>query len=245
MGPKLPWSAVVMMGLTALSYRALSRMTSRQRMAPPRAQGLWPWVAAVAVAVCLVSSVLVGLRLARLPADAFASTIDMRALSRPMQAVRIAMAASVAAYFEELGLRGLIQGSLTRRYGSVRSVGVTTVMFYLLHLGHGWTHGGVVTVLAVALPILIGGVLLGALVSVTGSLGPSMVAHALADMVLLHLEWTGRHRLDSVAVSGIDSHFLWWTMTVGASSIACVIMLVRLASRTELRPGELRGGAAG
>lgn len=230
-----------MIGVVVLSYRVLSRVTSRQLLAPRQAQGLWPWMAAVSVAVCLLSAVLVGLRIARLPLDAFASTIDMGALSRPMQAVRIVMAASVAAYFEELGLRGLIQGSLTRRYGSVRSVGVTTVMFYLLHLGHGWTHGGVVTVLAVALPILIGGALLGALVSVTGSLGPSMVAHALADMVFLHLEWTGRHRLETVAVTGIDSHFLWWTMTVGVSSMACVIMLARLASSTERRPGELRG----
>jgi hypothetical protein len=69
------------------------------------------------------------------------------------------------------------------------------------------------------------------------------VAHALADMVLLSLEWTGRHRLEPVALTGIDSHVVWWTLTVGASSVACVIILVRLAASTALCPDPLRGDA--
>jgi membrane protease YdiL (CAAX protease family) len=230
---QFPWSAVAMLSVIGLSYRVVSRANTRHRLAPPRRQGPWPWIAAAAVAICLVSAVVVGLRVARLPADAFASTIDMRALSTSMQVVRVVMTSSVAAFFEELGFRGLIQGSLERRYGSARSIGITGVLFYLAHFGHGWTRGDLVTVLAVAVPFIIGSALLGALASVTGSLGPSMVAHALSDMVLLAVEWTGTHRLDSVTVAGVDSHFVWWAIVVSISGMACIVLLERLAATAQ------------
>jgi len=229
--PALPWSAVVMLCVAGLVHGALSRTKWFQSLAPAPEQGHWPWVAAAAVACCLISAVVVGLRFARLPADAFASSVDMHALPRLMQVVRVVMTAFVAAFFEELGFRGLIQGSLARRYGNVRSIGITGVLFYLAHLGHGWTHGDAVTVVAVAVPFLVGSALLGALAALTSSLGPSMVAHALTDLVLLPMEWTGKHRLDPVDVVGVDSHFVGWAAAVGVSSMVCVVLLGRLASR--------------
>jgi membrane protease YdiL (CAAX protease family) len=231
--PGWPWSAVAMSIVIGLSCRLVLRSHVGRRLAPPPRQGLWPWLTAAAVAVCLVSAVIVGLRVARLPADAFSSTIDMHALSRSMQVVRVVMTSAVAAFFEELGFRGLLQGSLERRYGPARSIGVTGVIFYLLHLGHGWTQGDLVTVVAVAVPFLIGSILLGALAYFTDSLGPSMVAHVLTDMVLLAMEWTGKHRLDPVTVTGIDSHLVCWTMVAAISGIACVMLMGRVASRAQ------------
>jgi membrane protease YdiL (CAAX protease family) len=84
---------------------------------------------------------------------------------------------------------------------------------------------------AVAVPYLIGSILLGTLAYFTDSLGPSMVAHALTDMVLLPMEWTGKHRLDPVIVTGIDSHFVCWAMAAAISGIACVMLMGRVASR--------------
>lgn len=230
MAPELPWSAVAMLSVIGLSCRIVSHANMSKRFAPSPRQGLWPWATAAAVAVCLVSAVVVGLRVARLPPDAFASPIDMHALSRLMQVVRVVMASAVAAFFEELGFRGLIQGSLERRYGPARSIGITGVIFYLVHFGHGWTQGDFVTVLAVAVPFLIGSALLGALAYFTRSLGPSMVAHALTDIVLLPMEWTGKHRLDPVTVTGVDSHFVWWTTAFAISSIVCMLLLGQVAS---------------
>jgi membrane protease YdiL (CAAX protease family) len=232
--PELPWSAAAMLSVIGLSCRIVSRANTWKRLASPPQQGLWPWAAAVAVAVCVVSAVVVGLRLARLPPDAFASTLDMHALSRLMQVVRVVMASIVAAFFEELGFRGLIQGSLERRYGPARSIGITGVIFYLAHFGHGWTQGDFVTVLAVAVPLLVGSVLYGALAYFTDSLGPSMMAHALTDMVLLPMEWTGKHRLDTVTVTGADSHFVWWTIAFSISSMTCIVLLGQVASRVQV-----------
>lgn len=236
--PELPWSAVAMLSVIGLSCRLVWRADTWKRLASPPRQGLWPWVTAAAAAVCLISAVVVGLRVARLPPDAFASTIDMHALSSLMQVVRVVMASVVAAFFEELGFRGLIQGSLQRRYGPARSIGITGVIFYLVHLGHGWTQGDVVTVLAVAVPFFIGSALLGALAYFTGSLGPSMMAHALMDMVLLPMQWTGKHRLDTVTATGADSHFVWWTLAFGISSIACVMLLRQVASSTQVATND-------
>ena len=229
--PALPWSAIAMLSVMGLSYLLLSRANLPRRLIPAPELGVLPWMAALAIALCLVSAVIVGLRFAHLPADAFASSIDWHALPPSMQVARVVMASSVAAFFEEWGFRGLIQGSLEQRHGPAPAIAVTGVLFYLMHVGHGWTQGDVATVLAVAIPFFIGSALWGVLAMVTRSLAPSMLAHALADMTLLPIEWTGRHRLDPVETVGVDAHFVAWTLLAVSAGGACILLLRQLASR--------------
>jgi len=87
-----------------------------------------------------------------------------------------AVAACVGApVIEELFFRGLVQTRLVWRWGAVRGIVVTSVLFGAAHL-IGWR--GPASVLA-ATAIAAGGVVLGYLRYRTGRLGTSTVAHAL------------------------------------------------------------------
>lgn len=228
--PDVPWAAVVMLGLMVCTWRLLSRTTPIRRLLPERHHATWACTGALAVTACLVSFVILGLRLGHMDKDAFVSNIDMNALSIPTRIIRVVMASSVAAFFEEVGFRGLIQHRLEQRYGPRRAIAATGLLFYLLHVGHGWARGDIITVLAIAVPIIVGSILLGTLAIVSNSLGPSIVAHALMDTVLLPIEWTGKHNVEPIASTGIDVHFGLWALVFAISGTVTLKALVQLAS---------------
>jgi membrane protease YdiL (CAAX protease family) len=228
--PDVPWAAVVMLGLMVCTWRLLSRTTLLRSLLPGRRHATWACTGALAVTACLVSLVILGLRLGHVDKDAFVSSIDMNALSIPTRIIRVVMASSVAAFFEEVGFRGLIQQRLEQRYGPRRAIAATGLLFYLMHAGHGWTRGDIVTVLAVAVPIIVGSILLGTLAIASNSLGPSIVAHALMDTVLLPIEWTGKHNVEPIASTGIDVHFGLWALVFAISGTVTLKALVHLAS---------------
>jgi len=236
--PDVPWAAVVMLGLMVFTWRLLSRTTPLRSLLPGRRQAPWACTAALAVTACLVSLVILGLRLGHVDKDAFVSSIDMKALSIPTRIIRVVMASAVAAFFEEVAFRGLIQHRLEQRCGPRRAIAATGLLFYLMHTGHGWTRGDIITVLAVAVPIIVGSVLLGTLAIVSNSLGPSIVAHALMDTVLLPIEWTGKHNVEPIASTGIDVHFGLWALVFAISGAVTLKALVQLASGVHERRPE-------
>ena len=82
-------------------------------------------------------------------------------------AVAFALLAIGAPIFEELFFRGLLQRSLTRRFGRVVAIAGSATLFGLAHFE------------LLQLPALIAfGVVLGVLADRTGRLGPGIVAHA-------------------------------------------------------------------
>ncbi len=168
----------------------------------------------------------------------------MNALPIPMRVVRVVMASSAAAFFEEVGFRGLIQPQLEQRYGPRRAIAATGLLFYLVHLGHDWTRGDIITVLAVAVPIFVGSALLGTLAIVSDSLGPSILAHALMDAVLLPIEWTGNHNVQPLTSTGIDIHFSLWALAFAISVAVTLKALFQLASGLhESKTGGTPGAA--
>jgi uncharacterized protein len=88
-----------------------------------------------------------------------------------------ALILAMPALFEELVLRGYILGAIAREWGAAVAIGITSLLFGLLHLGNpgasAWTMAAVV----------VAGVLLGALRLVTGSLAAAWLAH-------LAINWT-------------------------------------------------------
>ena len=80
----------------------------------------------------------------------------------------------VAPVTEELFFRGLLLPGLERRYGAGLAIGLSSLLFALLHFG--WAAGAVAGV---------GGVLLGALRLRTGSIWPSVALHASINAVPL------------------------------------------------------------
>ena len=72
----------------------------------------------------------------------------------------------VAPFAEELFYRGLVMRSIERRAGLWVAVGITTVVFALIHFQALQTLG-----------LLLAGAVFGVLAAATGRLGPAMVAH--------------------------------------------------------------------
>ncbi|HET6147559.1 MAG TPA: type II CAAX endopeptidase family protein [Polyangia bacterium] len=191
--PEIRWSAAFMCLTIVLLWRSLS---PRLPLGLPVASTLpWAWVAVAATTACLLGLIVIGLRVGRFDADAFASSIDMRSLTIPMRVAGFATTALVAGFFEEVGFRGFLRHALIKRFGYATALVVPAVLFYAMHLAHGWARGETVNVLIIAAQIVGGGLLFGGLVQVTGSLVPSIVAHTLTDAVALPFEWTRRHNL--------------------------------------------------
>jgi membrane protease YdiL (CAAX protease family) len=218
-----PWSAVVMVALVALLWRALARLPGFGRPLPCATR--WAWLATVAVTACCLSLIFLGLRIGHFSAADFASSIDMGALGLPLAISRVVVTALVAAFFEEAGFRGILQPELAKRFGVSAAVVATSVIFYAIHLVHGWAWGDAISMLAIALPMVCCGILFGILTYATGSLTPAIIAHLLTDSAALPLEWTARHNLTPLR---LDAHAAAWTVALVLSSVICWHALHRL-----------------
>lgn len=96
-------------------------------------------------------------------------------------AVVVAVIAIVGApFFEELYFRGLVQGVLTRRYGSRVAIVLQAIAFAAVHYQIGMTRGQAVLTFATILPV---GMLLGILRWRYQRLGPGMVTHAAFNAI--------------------------------------------------------------
>jgi membrane protease YdiL (CAAX protease family) len=85
-----------------------------------------------------------------------------------------------APFFEELYFRGLVQGVLTRRYGSRVAIGLQSVAFGLVHYQIGMTGDQAILTFTMIIPV---GLLLGILRWRYERLGPGMVAHAVFNAI--------------------------------------------------------------
>ncbi|HET8936319.1 MAG TPA: type II CAAX endopeptidase family protein [Polyangiales bacterium] len=133
-----PWSAVVMVGIVALLWRAMARLPGFGRPLPraPR----WSWLAAAAVTACCLSLIFLGLRIGHFSAADFGSCIDMGALGLPLAISRVVVTSLVAAFFEEAGFRGILQPELAKRFGVKGAIVATSVIFYAIAEFCWWTN---------------------------------------------------------------------------------------------------------
>ncbi len=79
-----------------------------------------------------------------------------------------------APFFEELYFRGLVQGTLTARWGAVVGIVVQAMLFGLVHLdpGNGWGNVGTFVIISIV------GLGLGTIRRYSGRLPPGMFTHA-------------------------------------------------------------------
>ena len=94
-----------------------------------------------------------------------------------------AIAVIGAPFFEELFFRGLVQSTLTRRWGVRTAVCAQAGLFGLVHLLNPDLSVGQAA--ATFLAITFAGLVLGAARWRTGRLGPGMIAHALFAMIAI------------------------------------------------------------
>jgi len=118
----------------------------------------------------------------------------------------IVMSSLVAGIVEEAGFRGYMQQPLEKKYGSAPAIGLTSLIFTLVHLTHGWAQ-------QIPLQIFFASILLGILAYKSNSLVPGIIGHSILDIFDYSVWWTdlfGGFSRETVFRTGIDLHFVVW-----------------------------------
>jgi len=181
--------------------------------------------------------IFLGLRIGHFSNREFAGSGSISRLPVALAWSMVVMTSLCAGFFEEAGFRGYLQSALERRYGPVFAIALTSILFWAIHLGHGWTRGEMVNVLCIAIPFFLTAGLWGTVAYVTNSIGPSMISHALTDLIVLPLEWNvaGKHNLAPVATTGLDRHFVVWTIALAVCGTLATYSLLRLSRLNRAR----------
>jgi membrane protease YdiL (CAAX protease family) len=172
---------------------------------------------------------LVAIQFVDLPPDAFrprrAGTLSL-GLVVPL----LIMNAIVAGVAEEAAYRGYMQGMLERHFKAALAIAVVTVVFTALHL-----LGGVKT-LPLGLPVSAASILFGVLTTLTRSILPAVVVHALVDLTTLPLEWglVGHLPVGRFYPSGIDTFFIASAAVAIIGFVATVAALLKLRRVVDL-----------
>lgn len=138
----------------------------------------------------------------------------------------ILMSALVAGICEETGFRGYMQVPLEDRYGAPVAITIVALVFLAVHFHQAWAGAILVNVLIVS-------VLLSLLAYLSGSLIPAIISHVVVDIINFSYWWTdvaGRFDRQPIGLTGMDLHFIAWTMTLLISIVAFAFLTRRLAS---------------
>lgn len=192
----LPWTVAVgaaymrwALYATPRARRAARR--ARFRVAPLGRTTLWVVLAAGAAVVLTESFYLAFARVVPEPPtepDAVAAYARRSALHA---LTVIVSGVCVAPLMEELAMRGLVMGALERRYGAAPAIGLSALLFAVLH-----TSWHVMPTLFVA------GVVLGVVAWAAGSVWASLIAHvAWNAFSLAERLWTGGEAPELAALS--------------------------------------------
>jgi membrane protease YdiL (CAAX protease family) len=219
-----PWSLVLMVGLLWLYWKYFSgswwpSSTAEGRRLRFRAirlpASVWRWslVAALLFVVVVQSAFVVTFRLIEYPADRFTEEYAFDTLPLGLAWVAILLSSSVAGICEETGFRGYMQLPLEKRYGAGAAIGITSLVFVLIHLEQAWAAPLLLHIFAISS-------LLGILAYASGSLIPSMVGHAVMDVFNFSYWWSdvaGRWEIRTILETGIDLHFIMWSLVLGVA----------------------------
>ncbi len=112
----------------------------------------------------------------------------------------VVIVAAVPAFAEELVFRGIVQRSLVARFGPVTGIGLTALMFAVLHLSP-WTF----------VPILIAGILFGYVAYRTGTVWASSLAHFGNNLIAI----IALNSADSVSYTNLTEGMAWYEYLLG------------------------------
>jgi membrane protease YdiL (CAAX protease family) len=179
----------------------------------PRAVWAWGLAAAMLFVVVWQSSLVVTFRLVEFPAERFDQGFGLDDVPPWIAWMFIVMSSLVAGICEEVGFRGYMQVPLEKRYGPRMAIVITSLVFVVFHLNQAWAP-------PVLLSLFVLSALMGILAYATGSLIPSIVAHVVLDVFNFSYWWSdvaGRFAKRPLAETGIDAHFILWSLVLGAS----------------------------
>ena len=236
--PAVPWSAAIALGLTGLVFAWLGgkggpARTQTARQTYLRAARVSPAVFALAVAAgTLGITALAGLwivlfRLVKMPEN----SSDFSHLPALSIAALIATSAIVGAVFEEAGFRGYFQGTLERTLPAPFAILICALV---MAPEHAATQGFVWPTM---LFYLLVDVMLGASATLTKSILPGIVVHAIGLAVFFAIVWPADRTRTLIWQHGADVWF-WLhgaqAIVFGAAAILLFVRLARAERRSEL-----------
>lgn len=245
LSPSIPWllpAAAVWLWIfwRYLNGEGWSRSTAESRRRDLRARPLsgtvwfWSLLAGSLAMVSVVSFSFFTARLANLPRDAFKLPIDLSHYPIWTTASVLLAISAVAGIVEEAAFRGYLVSRVQRRHGWIVAVLISGVMFFVSHLGHAY-----VTFAFLPFFLLVSS-LHGFLVYLTRSILPSVVLHAVADMIVIPIQYglIGHLSVSPVWKTGIDSAFIAYVVLIVTFGILAVPAFRHLATVTETERRE-------
>ena len=250
LSPRIPWLLPATALWLWLFWRYLDgagwpRATATSRRRDLRAGSLsvrvWLWAlfAGGLGMVSVATFAFVTARLANLPRDAFKLSFDLTPYPIWTIAAILIAISITAGVLEEAAFRGYLISLVERRHGWIVAILLSGLMFYVAHLSHAY-------VTLAFLPFFLAvSALHGLLVYLTRSILPSVVLHAVADMVVIPIQFgaIGHLSVTPIWQSGIDAEFVAYLVIVITFGLLAVPAFLHLAGVT--KPGRLEADAAG
>ena len=236
----MPWSFIIMIGLLWIYWQYFSgkwwpKSTKEFRKINFRRTKLsaktWSLglLAAILIVVIEQSGLVVTFRIIEFPAERFTSAYSFLE-SVPVWAawLVVIMISAVAGICEEVGFRGYMQKLLENRYGPLAAISIVSVVFVIVHLHQAWSG-------PILLQIFFISALFGSIAYYSGSLIPGIVAHIIMDIFNFSFWWSNlgvQFNKMTIAETGIDLHFIFWSLILVLSLISFVYIMSRLKMLT-------------
>jgi len=176
---------------------------------------LWKWSLLVILLAVLAwqSSLVFTFRLIEYPAELFKQEYSFDALPLWAAWVAIVIAAFSAGLCEETGFRGYGLVPLEERYGPIVGNFIVAALFVAAHLEQAWSP-------PLLLHLFVGSLMFGVMAYNSGSLIPGIIAHTILDIFNFSYWWSdvaGKFEYQTIANTGVDLHFVIWTLIFTAS----------------------------
>lgn len=237
----MPWAFIVMVGVlwAYLKYfrghwgpERTRAYRARMFRSPvlPRRTWLLSLFAIVLIVLIEQSGLVVTFRLMDFPADKFSQEYGFIESIPPWAGwLAIIMISAVAGICEEIGFRGYMQVPLEKRYSPLISIAIVSVVFVLVHLHQAWSGPIIVHIFFIS-------VLFGSIAYYSGSLIPGIIAHFIMDVFNFSFWWTdlgGQFNKKTLAHTGIDSHFIFWSLAMILSVILFIITIRKIGQQNQ------------
>lgn len=241
----LPWPFILMIAFLWAYLRFFSghwgSLNGREKRASLFRRTRLPrriWILSLLAAVLLVlieqSGLVVTFRIKEFPAELFLVEYDfVNAFPTWVAWLVVIMISVVAGICEETGFRGYMQAALEKRYSPFLSIAIVSIVFVLVHLHQAWSG-------PILLSIFFLSVMFGSIAYYSGSLIPGIIAHIIMDICNFSFWWTdlgGQFNRETIHQTGIDPHFIIWSLVFVLSITLFIAILRKIAQQT--RPNTL------
>ena len=175
----------------------------------------WKWglLSAAFFVGVFQSGLMLTFRFMKYPAELFKSEYTFDSWPVGSAWPILIMASLVAGICEETGFRGYMQVPLEQKYGPKVAIGIVSFVFVLVHLHQAWAW-------PILFQIFAAGIFMGILAYRSGSLIPGILAHFVLDIFNFSYWWSdilGKFEKRPITESGIDQHFILWSLVFVAS----------------------------